>query len=236
MHIYVFIPIYIYIYMHICIYLFYSYSYVFICQNVTYYCNILVYFYWFVQFWIDDKSLQRSQARTAPETPQSPRAQKHSPLLLGRELILIWKELGEKNGISFESYSWRTLQRRGKSKFNIDILHVFIIEINRIKRQLRWYHVSPRNTSNSEQCIQSYAKYVLMFLCDNSLMIRDLICYVLFCVIFDVTPLDLICDCSTEKYLLNRKNRLHILNNREAFYYYYYVPKVVFNWGQTTDL
>ena len=33
---------------------------------------------------------------------------------------------------------------------------------------------------------------------------------------------DLICNRSTEQYPLNGKNRLHILNNREAYYYYYY--------------
>ena len=31
---------------------------------------------------------------------------------------------------------------------------------------------------------------------------------------------NLICNRSTEQYPLNGKNRLHILNNREAYYYY----------------
>ena len=57
---------------------------------------------------------------------------------------------------------------------------------------------------------------------DISVMTHDLICYVLFCVIFVVTTCNLICDRSTEQYPLNGKNRLHILNSREEYYYYYY--------------
>ena len=37
-----------------------------------------------------------------------------------------------------------------------------------------------------------------------------------------MTTCDLICERSTEKYPLNRKNTLHILYDREAYYYYYY--------------
>ena len=37
-----------------------------------------------------------------------------------------------------------------------------------------------------------------------------------------MTTCDLICDRYTKQYLLNGKNRHHILNNREAYYYYYY--------------
>ena len=56
-----------------------------------------------------------------------------------------------------------------------------------------------------------------------SVMTHNLICYVLFfCAIFVVTTCDLIFDRSTKQYPLNVKNRLHILNNREAYYYYYY--------------
>ena len=46
--------------------------------------------------------------------------------------------------------------------------------------------------------------------------------YYYFCAIFVVATCDLICDRSTKQYPLNGKNRLHILNNREAYYYYYY--------------
>ena len=81
-----------------------------------------------------------------------------------------------------------------------------------------------RTLQTNQQRVRISAKYFVIFLYEIiSVMTHDLICYVLcFYAIFVVMNCDLFCDSSTKQYPLNGKNRLHILNNREAYYYYYY--------------